>query len=185
MQHGEAQGGARLVRQEDLGAETLSELVRDYMENPDSLVSMARNAKNAGEPDATRLLGDLVVDIASGSSPTQQSMLGLAAPAAASLVVADAAGAAISAPPKIDAASRLGIRRVDAASGGARSGGRVSASSSAGTSPLALAFRTRDRRPNPPSTSSARKPMAAAMRFGMESAVDGGSGAPLSTLASS
>jgi UDP-N-acetylglucosamine--N-acetylmuramyl-(pentapeptide) pyrophosphoryl-undecaprenol N-acetylglucosamine transferase len=66
----EAQGGARLIRQEDLGAVTLSEMIKDYMENPDSLVSMAQNAKNAGEPNATRLLGDLVVDIADGSSPT-------------------------------------------------------------------------------------------------------------------
>lgn len=68
----EAQGGAQLIGQSELGAETLSELVRDYMENPKSLSAMAKNAKNAGQPDATRLLGDLVVDIAGGSSLSSQ-----------------------------------------------------------------------------------------------------------------
>jgi UDP-N-acetylglucosamine--N-acetylmuramyl-(pentapeptide) pyrophosphoryl-undecaprenol N-acetylglucosamine transferase len=68
----EAQGGARLIRQADLDAATLSGLLTEFMENPETLVDMASNAKNAGHPEATRLLADLVVDIASKTSPTKQ-----------------------------------------------------------------------------------------------------------------
>ena len=68
----EAQGGARLIRQSELDAEKLATLLKAFMEEPDKLVEMARNAKNAGHPDATRLLGDLVTDIAGGKSPFEQ-----------------------------------------------------------------------------------------------------------------
>ncbi|MCP4316015.1 MAG: undecaprenyldiphospho-muramoylpentapeptide beta-N-acetylglucosaminyltransferase [Hyphomicrobiales bacterium] len=68
----EVQGGAQLIRQSELDADRLSKLLTSFMEKPQTLVEMAKNAKNAGQPDATRLLGDLVTDIASGKSPFEQ-----------------------------------------------------------------------------------------------------------------
>ena len=68
----EAQGGAKLIRQSELNAEGLAQLLTTFMEEPEKLVDMAKNAKNAGHPDATRLLGDLVTDIAGGKSPFEQ-----------------------------------------------------------------------------------------------------------------
>ncbi|MEM6463467.1 MAG: undecaprenyldiphospho-muramoylpentapeptide beta-N-acetylglucosaminyltransferase [Pseudomonadota bacterium] len=68
----EAKGGARLIRQSDLDAEVLSQLLISFMEAPKQLVEMAHNAKNAGQPNATRLLGDLVADLASGKSPLEK-----------------------------------------------------------------------------------------------------------------
>lgn len=56
----EAAGGAVLVRQKNLSAQKLSELLLDAMNNPQELALQAQKAKKAGMPDAARLLADLV-----------------------------------------------------------------------------------------------------------------------------
>jgi len=53
-------GGATLVRQKDLSAEALSQLLKQAMEKPEILVKQAKSAKKAGVPDAAARLADLV-----------------------------------------------------------------------------------------------------------------------------
>lgn len=68
----EKKGGAQVIRQSDLDAEKLSALLISLMEQPDRLALMAKNAKAAGQPEATRLLGDLVEAIAGGENPLNE-----------------------------------------------------------------------------------------------------------------
>lgn len=60
----QAGGGAIVVKQAELSAEKLSTLLTDWMDHPQALASMARAAKQAGQPQAADLLADLVVSIA-------------------------------------------------------------------------------------------------------------------------
>ena len=58
--HLEAEGGALLIRQKDLSAQRLAELIRDALQKPEALAIQADNAKKAGVPDAAVRLADLV-----------------------------------------------------------------------------------------------------------------------------
>ncbi len=53
-------GGAILVRQKDLSAERLADMIRDAMDNPDKLAIAAQSAKKAAIPNAAMKLADLV-----------------------------------------------------------------------------------------------------------------------------
>ena len=63
-----AAGGAQVYPQSTLSAERIAELVGALMDDPQKLGAMAKSAKSAGKPDATRLLADLTEAIASGKS---------------------------------------------------------------------------------------------------------------------
>ena len=56
----EEAGGATLVRQRDLTAEKLAELIKDAMERPEMLAKQAQCAKNTAVPDAAQRLANLV-----------------------------------------------------------------------------------------------------------------------------
>lgn len=66
-----AAGGAQVHMQSSLSAERLAELIGGLMDDPQKLASMAKAAKSAGKPDATRLLADLTEAIASGRSAAE------------------------------------------------------------------------------------------------------------------
>lgn len=63
-----AKGGARVIVQSELTADRLAGILKDAIDNPQSLVQMAANARETGKPDAARLLASLVEFIASGST---------------------------------------------------------------------------------------------------------------------
>ncbi|MDA4846493.1 undecaprenyldiphospho-muramoylpentapeptide beta-N-acetylglucosaminyltransferase [Hoeflea poritis] len=65
-------GGAQVIRQSELDADTLSSLLVSMMEHPDRLSDMAGKAKAAGQPAAARLLGDLVAFMAVGKKPSEE-----------------------------------------------------------------------------------------------------------------
>jgi UDP-N-acetylglucosamine--N-acetylmuramyl-(pentapeptide) pyrophosphoryl-undecaprenol N-acetylglucosamine transferase len=66
-----AAGGAQVYPQSTLSAERIAELVGGLMDDPQKLGAMAKAAKSAGKPDATRLLADLTEAIASGRSAAE------------------------------------------------------------------------------------------------------------------
>ena len=59
-----AKGGAEVHQQSTLSVETLSRLLADLIADPDRLNGMALAAREAGKPDAVRLLADLTEAIA-------------------------------------------------------------------------------------------------------------------------
>ncbi|HEV7308625.1 undecaprenyldiphospho-muramoylpentapeptide beta-N-acetylglucosaminyltransferase [Ensifer sp.] len=61
-----AKGGARVIAQAELTADRLAGILKDAVENPQSLAEMAANARETGKPDAASLLASLVEAIASG-----------------------------------------------------------------------------------------------------------------------
>ncbi|TCD15243.1 undecaprenyldiphospho-muramoylpentapeptide beta-N-acetylglucosaminyltransferase [Oricola cellulosilytica] len=62
----EAAGGAIVKRESDLNPEIIARLIGELIGDPDRLQTMAAAAKQAGKPEATALLADLVEAIASG-----------------------------------------------------------------------------------------------------------------------
>ena len=66
-----ASGGAKVIAQAELSAEKLSRILTDAMNNPAKLSDMAARAKQAGKPDAARLLAAMVEAIASGATIAQ------------------------------------------------------------------------------------------------------------------
>lgn len=58
--HLERAGGARLIRQKELTAEKLANVLAEAMNDPDGLALQAENAKKAGVNDAAARLADLV-----------------------------------------------------------------------------------------------------------------------------
>jgi UDP-N-acetylglucosamine--N-acetylmuramyl-(pentapeptide) pyrophosphoryl-undecaprenol N-acetylglucosamine transferase len=66
-----ATGGAKVIAQTELSAEKLSRILTEAMNNPAKLAGMAASAKQAGKPDAARLLAAMVEAIASGSTIAQ------------------------------------------------------------------------------------------------------------------
>ncbi|MBW9062502.1 undecaprenyldiphospho-muramoylpentapeptide beta-N-acetylglucosaminyltransferase [Rhizobium herbae] len=66
-----ATGGAKVIAQAELSAEKLSRILTEAMNNPAKLAGMAARAKQAGKPDAARLLAAMVEAIASGSTIAQ------------------------------------------------------------------------------------------------------------------
>lgn len=76
LDHDQAANAAALQRadaaevraQSTLDPEAIASLLAHWMEHPDELSAMAANARGEGRPDATRLLADLVEDIAAGKS---------------------------------------------------------------------------------------------------------------------
>jgi UDP-N-acetylglucosamine--N-acetylmuramyl-(pentapeptide) pyrophosphoryl-undecaprenol N-acetylglucosamine transferase len=63
-----AKGGAEVVPQSELSPERLAQLISAAMKEPERLQKMAAAAKQAGHPDATALLADLVVAISERQS---------------------------------------------------------------------------------------------------------------------
>ncbi|MEI2299741.1 undecaprenyldiphospho-muramoylpentapeptide beta-N-acetylglucosaminyltransferase [Ensifer sp. MJa1] len=61
-----AKGGARVIAQSELTADRLAGILKDALDNPQSLAQMAANARETGKPDAASLLASLVEAIASG-----------------------------------------------------------------------------------------------------------------------
>ncbi|MCK3776302.1 undecaprenyldiphospho-muramoylpentapeptide beta-N-acetylglucosaminyltransferase [Ensifer sesbaniae] len=61
-----AKGGARVIAQSELTADRLAGILKDAVDNPQSLAQMAANARETGKPDAASLLASLVEAIASG-----------------------------------------------------------------------------------------------------------------------
>ncbi|MDZ7824565.1 MAG: undecaprenyldiphospho-muramoylpentapeptide beta-N-acetylglucosaminyltransferase [Ahrensia sp.] len=61
-----AAGGAMVMRQDDLDAQTMADALMKMFDAPDELAKMAAAAKAAGKPDAAILLADLTEAIASG-----------------------------------------------------------------------------------------------------------------------
>ncbi|OCP09403.1 MULTISPECIES: undecaprenyldiphospho-muramoylpentapeptide beta-N-acetylglucosaminyltransferase [unclassified Ensifer] len=59
-------GGARVIAQAELTADRLAGILKDAVDNPQSLAQMAANARETGKPDAASLLASLVEAIASG-----------------------------------------------------------------------------------------------------------------------
>ena len=59
-----ATGGAEVVAQSDLSPDRLAAMISAAMKDPERLEKMAAAAKQAGRPDATGLLADMVVAIA-------------------------------------------------------------------------------------------------------------------------
>lgn len=66
-----ASGGTYVVRQAELTPERLAAFITDAMADPGRLERMAEAARQAGKPDAARLLADLVEAIAAGRSVTE------------------------------------------------------------------------------------------------------------------
>ncbi|MCC0029975.1 MAG: undecaprenyldiphospho-muramoylpentapeptide beta-N-acetylglucosaminyltransferase [Brucellaceae bacterium] len=62
----EAEGGAQVVRQQDLDEEALAARLAAAMDDPAGLAQMAAAAQKTGKPDATQLLADLAEAIAAG-----------------------------------------------------------------------------------------------------------------------
>ena len=56
----EKAGGAVLVRQRDLSADRLADLLKEAIQSPTLLANQAQKAKMAGVPDAAKRLADLV-----------------------------------------------------------------------------------------------------------------------------
>ncbi len=65
-----AKGGAEVVAQADLSPERLAGMISSAMKEPERLERMAASARQAGHPDASALLADLVVAI-SGRQPVE------------------------------------------------------------------------------------------------------------------
>ena len=65
-----AKGGAEVVAQADLSPERLAGMISSAMKEPERLERMAASACQAGHPDASALLADLVVAI-SGRQPVE------------------------------------------------------------------------------------------------------------------
>ena len=64
-----ASGAVEVRRQDTLDPDGLAHLIVSAMEGPDDMVKRAALARSAGQPDATRLLAELVEAIADGKSP--------------------------------------------------------------------------------------------------------------------
>ena len=63
------EGGAIVMREADLSAEVLRKKLVELSQSPADLTAMANASKQTGRPDATRLLADLVDDMANGKAP--------------------------------------------------------------------------------------------------------------------
>lgn len=63
-----AKGGAEVVPQADLSPERLATLITKALAEPERLAEMAAAARQAGRPDATSLLADLVLSISGGQT---------------------------------------------------------------------------------------------------------------------
>lgn len=68
----EKRGGAQVIRQSAMTPQTLASCLSDLASHPEKLSEMAQQAKETGRPDATRLLADLVEDMAGGGSPLKE-----------------------------------------------------------------------------------------------------------------
>jgi UDP-N-acetylglucosamine--N-acetylmuramyl-(pentapeptide) pyrophosphoryl-undecaprenol N-acetylglucosamine transferase len=66
-----AEGGAEVVKQQDLDAAKLAARIRDAMDDPAKLAAMAAAAHKTGKPQAVELLADLAEAIAAGESVSQ------------------------------------------------------------------------------------------------------------------
>jgi len=64
-----AKDGATIIRQSELSAKKLCDLLLDAMNNPENLATIANNAKKAAIADAARRLADLVEHVALGGTP--------------------------------------------------------------------------------------------------------------------
>jgi len=63
-----ASGGAEVHPQASLSPQRIAELIGAMMDDPERMAGMAKAAKSAGKPDATRLLANLVEAIAWGKT---------------------------------------------------------------------------------------------------------------------
>ncbi|MEN9894834.1 MAG: UDP-N-acetylglucosamine--N-acetylmuramyl-(pentapeptide) pyrophosphoryl-undecaprenol, partial [Pseudomonadota bacterium] len=61
-------GGADVILQAELTPTRMAEILNDAMRNPVAMQVMAAASRQAGKPDATRLLADCVDAIATGQS---------------------------------------------------------------------------------------------------------------------
>lgn len=66
-----AKGGASVVKQSELSAQTLSDMIAGRMRDPVGLAATASAAQATGKPDAARLLANLAEAIAEGIGPEQ------------------------------------------------------------------------------------------------------------------
>jgi UDP-N-acetylglucosamine--N-acetylmuramyl-(pentapeptide) pyrophosphoryl-undecaprenol N-acetylglucosamine transferase len=66
-----AKGGASVVKQSELSAQVLSDMIADRMNDPAGLAATAAAAQATGKPDAARLLANLAEAISEGISPEQ------------------------------------------------------------------------------------------------------------------
>jgi UDP-N-acetylglucosamine--N-acetylmuramyl-(pentapeptide) pyrophosphoryl-undecaprenol N-acetylglucosamine transferase len=66
-----ASGGAEVMAQSTLSPQRLAELIGSAMSDPKGLSARATAARNAGKPDAARLLADMVEAIAGGKSAAE------------------------------------------------------------------------------------------------------------------
>ena len=66
-----AKGGASVVKQSELSAQVLFDMIADRMNDPAGLASTAAAAQATGKPDAARLLANLAEAIAEGVSLDQ------------------------------------------------------------------------------------------------------------------
>jgi UDP-N-acetylglucosamine--N-acetylmuramyl-(pentapeptide) pyrophosphoryl-undecaprenol N-acetylglucosamine transferase len=66
-----AKGGASVVRQSELSAQVLSDMIAERMNDPAGLAATAAAAQATGKPDAARLLANLAEAISGGISPEQ------------------------------------------------------------------------------------------------------------------
>lgn len=66
-----AEGGAEVVRQQDLDPARLAPRLKEAMDSPGKLSAMAAAARKTGKPQAVELLADLAEAIAAGESVSQ------------------------------------------------------------------------------------------------------------------
>ncbi len=64
-------GGAVLLKEKELNPKSLSEKVRQLLDNPGELKKMAQKAKQSGRPDAARLMAEEIVKLASKTRPAE------------------------------------------------------------------------------------------------------------------
>ena len=61
-----ATGGAQVIQQAQLSAQSIADLLTEAMDDPERLATMARDARTAGKPNAADLLADVVEAISAG-----------------------------------------------------------------------------------------------------------------------
>jgi UDP-N-acetylglucosamine--N-acetylmuramyl-(pentapeptide) pyrophosphoryl-undecaprenol N-acetylglucosamine transferase len=66
-----AKGGASVIKQSELSAQVLSDMIAERMKDPAGLSATAAAAQATGKPDAARLLANLAEAISEGISPEQ------------------------------------------------------------------------------------------------------------------
>ncbi|MEQ8480319.1 MAG: undecaprenyldiphospho-muramoylpentapeptide beta-N-acetylglucosaminyltransferase [Hoeflea sp.] len=66
-----AKGGASVIKQSELSAQVLSDMIADRMNDPAGLSATAAAAQATGKPDAARLLANLAEAISEGIGPEQ------------------------------------------------------------------------------------------------------------------